>query len=246
MNLGGLFGGGARAGVIGVNDLTQAASQLINAGVPAKDIPRILPLAFGGGAAGAAASAGGVGQTVSNVLGGLGTAIAGEVAANRLLGQSYVPAKGEPTGRGFLTTTDEQRAIYEYVARENFQRSALNKIGYNLPMLDAEELISQASSLKAGELQKATERSIQEKKVERGFDVQIAEIARQAEIEKQRLASEAAVAAQREQSLGDIQRQRVESSYATARDLLNQTIKDVVARERYENNTTLAELARAI
>ena len=249
MSLSNLFGKGARPGVVGVNDLTQAASQLINAGVPAADISRILPLVFGGGAAsaaGAAASAGGLGQTVSNVIGNLGTAIAGEVAASRLLGQPYVPTKSEAVGRGFLTTTPEQQALYEYVAKENFNRSVLNKLGYNLPMLDAKELAQQSSSLKAEELQKATERSIQEKKVERGFDVQIAEIARQAEIEKQRLASEAAIAAQREQSLGDIQRQRVESSYATASDLLSQTIKDVLARERYENNTALAELAKAI
>jgi replicative DNA helicase len=51
---------------------------------------------------------------------------------------------------------------------------------------------------------------------------------------------------QREQSLGDVQRQRVQSGYQTASDLLSQTIKDVVARERYENNQALAEHAKAI
>jgi hypothetical protein len=115
-----------------------------------------------------------------------------------------------------------------------------------LPLLDAQEFIAGASAVKERELGGATQRKIQEIEAQRGYDVAIAEIARQAEVEKQRLASQAAVAAEREKSLGDIQRQRVESSYASASNLLNQAIKDVVARERYENNATLAELAKAI
>jgi hypothetical protein len=43
-----------------------------------------------------------------------------------------------------------------------------------------------------------------------------------------------------------VQRQRVESGYNAASSMLNQVIKDVVARERYENNTTLAELAKPV
>ena len=186
-------------------------------------------------------------------LGALTTQIVADQISDRLF-TPVVPgaaASAAPAGKGFLTTSSEQLAIYQWVAAENQRRRQLNFLtqfvgGEPLPELKPDVVIAQYSAIKERELGEATKRKIQEIEATRGFDVQIAEIARQAEIEKQRLASEAEVAAQRERSLGDIQRQRVESSYGTASNLLNQAIKDVVARERYENNTALAELARAI
>ena len=244
------FGGG---GVQQVDDLLGQALKLKQQGFDDNAISKILPIlaAGGAGAAGAAAAGGG---GIMSALGGLGTALTSEVIASRLLGGApppYAQASPEPAGRGFLTTTQEQLAAQQYVATENFRRQALNAAravaGLEpLPMLNASEFIAGASAVKERELGGATERKIQEIEATRGFDVAIAEIARQAEIEKQRLASQAQVASEREKSLGDIQRQRVESSYATAGNLLNQVIKDVVARERYENNATLAELAKAI
>jgi len=185
------------------------------------------------------------------------TALGTQIVADQLSDRLFTPvvpgaaASAAPAGKGFLTTSSEQLAIYQWVAAENQRRRQLNFLtqfvgGKPLPELNADDVIAQYSAVKEKELGGATERKIQEITAQRGFDVQIAEIARQAEIEKQRLASEAEVAAQRERSLGDVQRQRVESSYGAASNLLNQAIKDVVARERYENNTALAELARAI
>ena len=249
LGLGGLFGrGAASAGVQQVDDLLGQAIKLKAQGFEPSDIAKLLPL-IGGGAAAAAPTAG-----TGGLLATLGGALTSEFIGSRLFGGApppYAQASAEPAGRGFLTTTQEQLAVQQYVATENFRRQALNSVrqaaGLDpLPMLDAQEFIAGASAVKERELGGATERKIQEIEAQRRFDVQIAEIARQAEIEKQRLASQAAVAAEREKSLGDIQRQRVESSYATASNLLNQAIKDVVARERYENNATLAELAKAI
>lgn len=193
----------------------------------------------------------------ANIAGGIGGALATQIVADQLSDRLFTPvvpgsaASAAPAGKGFLTTSSEQLAIYQWVVGENQRRRQLNFLsqivgGEQLPELNPDEVIAQYSQIKEKELGGATQRKIQEIEAQRGFDVQIAEIARQAEIEKQRLASEAEIAAQREKSLGDVQRQRVESSYGTASNLLNQVIKDVVARERYENNTALAELARAI
>jgi len=200
---------------------------------------------------------GGAVRQGANIAGGIGGALATQIVADQLSDRLFTPvvpgsaASAAPAGKGFLTTSSEQLAIYQWVVGENQRRRQLNFLseivgGEQLPELNPSEVIAQYSQIKEQELGGATQRKIQEIEAQRGFDVQIAEIARQAEIEKQRLASEAEVAAQREKSLGDVQRQRVESSYGTASNLLNQVIKDVVARERYENNTALAELARAI
>lgn len=216
------------------------------------------PLSAGLGAFRSGAQA--VGSALSkgaNIAGGVAGALATQIAADQLSDRLFTPvvpgtaASAAPAGKGFLTTSSEQLSIYQWVVSENQRRRQLNFLsqfigGEQLPELDPAAVIEQYSRIKEQELGGATQRKIQEIEAQRGFDVQIAEIARQAEIEKQRLASEAQVAAQRERSLGDVQRQRIESSYGTASDLLNQAIKDVVARERYENNTALAELARAI
>lgn len=244
-------------GVVGIDDLGKIAATLKASGLSTEGIEKILPSLVQAGVGTAAPAAGPlarVGQAVAGLGGGLGTALTSEVLASRLLGgapPSYAQASAEPAGRGFLTTTQEQLAAEQYAAQENFRRSVLNALRGGLgleplPMIDAGEFIAGASAVKERELGGATERKIQEIQAKGQIDLAIAEIARRAEIEKQRLASQAEVAKQREASLGDIQRQRVESSYQTASNVLNQTIKDVVARERYENNTALAELARAI
>ncbi len=244
-------------GVIGVDDLGKIAATLKAQGLSTEGIEKILPSLVQAGVGTAAAAPGllgRLGQGVGGFVSTLPAAVTSEFVASRLMGgapTAYAQASPEPAGRGFLTTTQEQLAVQQYVATENFRRQALNAarvpLGMEpLPLLDAQDFIESASAVKERELGGATERKIQEIEASRQFDVTLAEIARQAEIEKQRIASQAEVARQREQSLGDIQRQRVESSYQTASDVLNQTIKDVVARERYENNTALAELARAI
>lgn len=246
-----------RAGVTSVEDLSGIVNKLVEAGARPADIPSLLPLILGGaGVAGAglaaasapaAASAGGIGATAVRALGALGTEIGAEAIANRMFGQQYAPASPDPTGRGFLTTTAEQLAYEQYAANENFRRGLLNLLpGEDLARIDPQAALAQASERKSRELGESTARRIQEIQAEGGVRLGIQQLIKEAEIERQRLASQAQVAAEREKSLGDIQRQRVESSYQTASDLLNQAIKDVVARERYENNTSLAELAKAV
>lgn len=239
-----------RAGVTTVEDLGGKIKYLIDQGLKPEQIFQALALTgIGAGAiaAPAAASAGGLGTAALRGLAGLGTEIGAEAIANRMFGQPYVPASPEATGRGFLTTTPEQLAYEQYAANENFRRSLLNLLpGADLPRIDPQQALDLSSERRSRELNQSTARRIQEIQAEGGIKLGIQQLIAQAEIERQRLASQAQVAAEREKSLGDIQRQRVESSYQSASDLLNQAIKDVVARERYENNTSLAELAKAV
>ena len=245
-----------RAGVTSVDDLSGIVNKLVEAGARPADIPSLLPLILGGaGVAGAAAAAaapaastvGGIGSAALRGLGMLGTEVGAEAIANQMFGRPYSPASPDPTGRGFLTTTAEQLAYEQYAANENFRRSLLNLLpGADLPRINPQEELDIGATRRSRQLTEATERRIQEIQAEGGIRLGIQQLIKEAEIEKQRLASQAQVAAEREKSLGDIQRQRVESSYQTASNLLNQAIKDVVARERYENNTSLAELAKAV
>jgi hypothetical protein len=247
-----------RAGVTSVDDLSGIVNKLVEAGARPADIPSLLPLILGGaGVAGAGAAAaaaapaastvGGIGSAALRGLGMLGTEVGAEAIANQMFGRPYSPASSDPTGRGFLTTTAEQLAYEQYAANENFRRSLLNLLpGADLPRINPQEALDIGETRKSRQLTEATARRIQEIQAEGGIRLGIQQLIKEAEIEKQRLASQAQVAAEREKSLGDIQRQRVESSYQTASNLLNQAIKDVVARERYENNTSLAELAKAV
>lgn len=244
----------SRAGVTSVEDLSGIVKKLVEAGTRPADVPSLLPLILGGAglvgvglAAPAAASTGGLGNVALRALTGLGTEIGAEAIANRLFGQQYAPASPDPTGRGFLTTTAEQLAYEQYAANENFRRGLLNLLpGADLARIDPQQALDQASGRRSRELGESTARKIQEIQAAGGIQLGVQQLIKEAQIESQRLASQAQVAAEREKSLGDIQRQRVESSYQTASDLLNQAIKDVVARERYENNTSLAELAKAV
>lgn len=251
------FFGGARAGVQQVDDLLGQVTKLKEAGLGGADIAKILPYlaAGGGGAAVAGAAAGGAGGA-GTLLSTLGTALGTEFIGSKLFGAqepSYAQASVSPVGRGFLTTTQEALAAEQYAREQelNLRRGLVNAIrgvfGQEpLESFDAGAFIEESSARKERELAGATSREIQKLQAEGGIRIQLENIIRQAEIERQRIASQAEVASQREKSLGDIQRQRVESSYGAASNLLNQAIKDVVARERYENNATLAELAKAI
>jgi hypothetical protein len=257
------------AGGVTLSNLQDIIQALSRTGAPSADVlSAATQLAKSGAVQEAAAApsllsrlAGGTGRLATGVggfLGSLGTGVAAEAIGGRLFGNAPLQAASpDPAGKGFLTTTGEQLAIQQYVAKENFNRQLLNQLrqampgqeGY-LPPLSASDLIESGSALKERELEGATERSIRQKEAEisaRGeIELALGEMLRQAEVERARIAGQADVLKQREQSLGDVQRQRVQSGYQTASDLLSQTIKDVVARERYENNQALAEHAKAI
>lgn len=248
---------GARAGVQTVEDLLGQVTRLKEAGIESGDIAKILPLLGIGGAGAAAAGAASAAASsgpglLSTILTGLGS----EYVGSKLFGPqepSYAQASPSPVGRGFITTTQESLAAEQYAREQelSLRRGLINAVrgvfGQEpLESFDAGAFLKEVSGRKAEEAEGITAREIKKLQAEGGIRIQLENIIRQAEIERQRIAAQAEVAAQREKSLGDIQRQRVESSYGAASNLLNQTIKDVVARERYENNTTLAELAKAI
>jgi hypothetical protein len=98
-----------------------------------------------------------------------------------------------------------------------------------------QEFVQRSADVLSQQQEEATNRMIRQTRANREYDALI-----------QSLASQGQVATEREKSLGAIQRQRVESGYNAASSMLNQVIKDIGARERYENNTTLAQLAQPV
>ena len=60
------------------------------------------------------------------------------------------------------------------------------------------------------------------------------------------LNAQSAIRQQQVKSLGDVQRQRVESGYTAAQGIMESALQNVLARERFENNPAIAELAKPV
>jgi len=195
----------------------------------------------------AAAQGGGGGGLLSS-LGGFAAATGANFFAEKLANSaggissptSYATA--EPTGASkYLVSPETGMAYQQYyesvLPRIRGTNAILRALGQaELPEPETpQEFVQRSADVLSQQQEEATNRMIRQTQANREFDVAI-----------QSLASQAQVATERERSLGAVQRQRVESGYNAASSMLNQVIKDVVARERYENNTTLAELAKPV
>ena len=195
----------------------------------------------------AAAQGGGGGGLLSS-LGGFAAATGANFFAEKLANSaggisgptSYATA--EPTGASKYLVSPETGMSYQQYYESVLPRiRATNAIFRALGQAELpepetpQEFVQRSADVLSQQQEEATNRMIRQTQANREFDVAI-----------QSLASQAQVATERERSLGAVQRQRVESGYNAASSMLNQVIKDVVARERYENNTTLAELAKPV
>jgi hypothetical protein len=95
------------------------------------------------------------------------------------------------------------------------------------------EFLAEAQRRNEEMMTSATERKIAELRANREFDKLIAGIQAEATVRQQETAS-----------LGDIQRQRVESGYDYAKNLLNSAINNVYERAKLENSPITTELAK--
>jgi len=196
----------------------------------------------------AAAQGGGGGGGLLSSLGGFTAATGANFFAEKLANSaggisgptSYATA--EPTGASKYLVSPETGMSYQQYYESVLPRirgtnAILRALGQaELPEPETpQEFVQRSADVLSQQQEEATNRMIRQTQANREFDVAI-----------QSLASQAQVATERERSLGAVQRQRVESGYNAASSMLNQVIKDVVARERYENNTTLAELAKPV
>jgi len=238
-------------GVIGIDDLGQIVDNLVTKLGPdnaAKVLPTLLGAGgLGAGIAGTAAAAGGGGGLL-NAIGGFAAATGANFVAEKLAGSAAgalgptAYATAAPTGASkYLVSPETGMAYQQYyesvLPRIRGLNAVLRTFGQEeLPLPESPQAFVQRSAdVLSQQQEEATDRQMRLQGQAREYDALI-----------QSLASQAQVATQREKSLGDVQRQRIESGYSAASSMLNQAIKDIAARERYENNTTLAQLAKPI
>jgi hypothetical protein len=194
-----------------------------------------------------AAAQGGGGGLLSS-LGGFAAATGANFFAEKLANSaggiagptSYATA--EPTGASKYLVSPETGMSYQQYYESVLPRiRATNAIFRALGQAELpepetpQEFVQRSADVLSQQQEEATNRMIRQTRANREYDAII-----------QSLASQGQVATEREKSLGAVQRQRVESGYNAASSMLNQVIKDIGARERYENNTTLAQLAQPV
>lgn len=195
----------------------------------------------------AAAASSGFGRLAGQV----GLELFAEILANKIPGAlgSVSQATGPksagftPAGKYFLGP--ESAAAYEELLGEQIpKRELFNYISRILGRGDifdmgelptAKEFINEALERQLIQAQDLTRREIEKIRAEKEFDYLARSLEAQAGIKKQELSS-----------LGDIQRQRVESSFDAAKDMINQAIQSVYAKENLAASPVLQQLATAV
>ena len=233
-------------GVVGIQGLSDLVDLLASKNIPSDQIgkllPALIPAVVGGGTAAAAMAGPGILAGAGNFAKAVGADYVAERLVSGLAGSpqpAYVPS--DPGGSKYLVTPDQQKAYIEFAARENYNRNIYNFIAKAIglpqmkPVEEPSAYAERSAALTSRQMAEATEREIALERAKRGYDLAIQQVISQAELGKQRL-----------QSLGDVQRQRVESGYTAATNMFSDVMKNVVARERFENNATLAELAKPV
>lgn len=199
--------------------------------------------------AAAAAAVPAAGAGLGRLAGQVGLEVLAEIIANRIpsaLSSVSAPVSPEsagfgPAGKYFLGP--ESAAAYEMLrGKEVPRRELYNFISKILtgkdifePLPSTESFINQALERQLLQAQDLTEREIQKIRAEKEYDYMARALEAQASIERQEL-----------QSLGDIQRQRVSSSYGTTGDLLKQAISSMYAKEDLAASPVLQQLAEAV
>lgn len=167
-------------------------------------------------AAAPAAKVGG-GAVLSTILQGLlsGAAEGAIQSATAPGALTPSPAQGG-AGSKFMITLQDVKEIQRFVAEENFRRQALNMVGGDLPLLDANEIIAEREAQLRRSAAEAGGR-------EYGL--------KQLEVEQ---ATRPAVAS----ALG--------SAAVGAQQALANAIQSVANRPQYESSAVLAEIGRAV
>jgi len=146
-----------------------------------------------------------------------------------------------PAGKYFLGP--ESAAAYEELLGEQIpKRELFNYISRMLgrgnifdDLPNTETFINRALERQLIQAQDLTRREIQKIRAEKEFDYLARSLEAQAGVKRQELAS-----------LGDIQRQRVESSFDAAKDMVNQAIQSVYFKEDLAASPVLQQLATAV
>jgi hypothetical protein len=196
------------------------------------------------GGMGAAATGG-----FNRLAGQVSLEVLAEILANQIPGaigavnQATAPKSAgfAPVGKYFLGP--ESAAAYEQLLLEQIPKRELYNFISNvfgrgdifgeLPSTD--EFINKALERQLIQAQDLTRREIEKIRAEKEFDYMARAMEAQAGVRKQELSS-----------LGDIQRQRVESGFDAAKNMFNEAIKTIYAKENLASSPVLQQLATAI
>jgi hypothetical protein len=208
--------------------------------------PLAIPAGVGALEAGGAVAAG---AGLKRFAGQAGIEILAEILANQIPGaigavnQATSPQSAgfAPAGKYFLgpeSAAAYEQLLLEQIPKREFYNIISNFLGRGnvfgkLPSTD--EFITKALERQLIQAQDLTRREIEKIRAEKEFDYMARAMEAQAGVRKQELAS-----------LGDIQRQRVESSFGAAKDMINQAIQTVYAKENLAASPVLQQLATAV
>lgn len=236
-----VFQGLVNAGVITTTGLGASAVPVAAAAAPAA-----VPAAVN--TAASAATGGLFGSVLGNgakLAGALGLEVAAEKLAGGLLGgvQPTQYPTGQPSGASKYFFSPELGLSYQQYYESVIPRiRALNEISNRFGLGDiAEEPVDPQSfatfqaQLSEKQAESLSNRRIREIMAEKQFDYL-----------SNALNAQSAIRQQQVKSLGDVQRQRVESGYTAAQGIMESALQNVLARERFENNPAIAELAKPV
>jgi hypothetical protein len=236
-----VFQGLVDAGVITTTGLGAATAATVAAPVAAAAAaPAVAATAAGGGGLLGSALGGG-----AKLAGALGLEVAAEKLAGGLLGgtQPTQYPTGVPSGASKYFFSPELGLSYQQYYESVIPRvRALNAISERFGLgpiaeepVDPQSFATFQAQLSEKQAESLSNRRVREIMAEKQFDYL-----------SNALQAQSAVRQQQVKSLGDIQRQRVESGYTAARGIMESALQNVLARERFENNSAISELAKPV
>jgi hypothetical protein len=148
---------------------------------------------------------------------------------------SQYDVAGSSVNKPYFQGVAPELAYTQYYANEQFRRNFLNKFGFNIPELASPDIFMEGVEQRLErQAQSLNQRQMQMEQLKRQYEY-LNELAR----------GKAAIEQQEIKSLGDVQRERVGSSYDFAQNVLDSAIKNVLAQDRLGNSNVLQSIAGA-
>jgi len=163
-----------------------------------------------------------------------------DIVANKVAGTASAAAAPSQydvaessVSKPYFLGAGQELAYIQYRANEQFKRDFLNRFGFRLPELpSSDEYMAGAEQRLERQAQSFNQRQMQMEQLKKQYEY-LNELAR----------GKAAIEQQEVRSLGDIQRERVGSSYDFAQNVLDSAIKNVLAQDRLDNSNVLQSIA---
>jgi hypothetical protein len=163
-----------------------------------------------------------------------------DIIANRVAGPASEAAGPSQYGvaessvsKPYFQGAAPELAYTQYYANEAFKRNLLRGLGIDVPELDSPDVFM-------GGVEERLERQAQSLGQR---ERQLEALKKQYEYLNELARGQAAVKQQEVRSLGDVQRERVSSSYDFAQNVLDSAIKNVLVQDRLDNSNVLSTLA---